>query len=157
MTKKPGRVLPRPSAVFYAYVSMDTPSVVRTLSHCTPVKQGKVSSNSLTHEATQFRDFICPTCDSTFQMLVHLDSIDVGINPHRQGLPFWSSEFMIQITLNFSIQYSSFFPNCIAWSHIKPFYQLFMFSTHSNHEAGYKSSKSHEWNLPLDFYWSSIH
>jgi hypothetical protein len=30
-------------------------------------------------------------------------------------------------------------------------------SPHSNHEPGYKSPKSHEWNLPRDFYRSSIH
>jgi hypothetical protein len=30
-------------------------------------------------------------------------------------------------------------------------------SPHSNHELGYKSHKSHKWNLPLDFYRSSIH
>jgi hypothetical protein len=71
MTKKPGRVLPRPSAVFHVYVSADTPWVARTLSHCTPVKEGKVSSNSLTHEATQFGDSICPVCASTQLKLAH--------------------------------------------------------------------------------------
>jgi hypothetical protein len=30
-------------------------------------------------------------------------------------------------------------------------------SQHSNLEPGYKSPKSREWNLPLDFYQSSIH
>jgi hypothetical protein len=30
-------------------------------------------------------------------------------------------------------------------------------SQHSNLEPGYKSPKSHKWNLPLDFYQSSIH
>jgi hypothetical protein len=29
-------------------------------------------------------------------------------------------------------------------------------SQHSNLESGYKSHKSHEWNLPLDFYRCSI-
>jgi hypothetical protein len=33
VTKKPGRVLPRSSAVFHAYASVDTPWVARTLSH----------------------------------------------------------------------------------------------------------------------------
>jgi hypothetical protein len=36
--KKLGRVLPRPSAIFNVYASVDTPWVARTLSHCTPVK-----------------------------------------------------------------------------------------------------------------------
>jgi hypothetical protein len=52
--KESGRVLPHPSVVFHAYASADTLWVARTLSHCTPVKQGKVSSNSVTHEATNF-------------------------------------------------------------------------------------------------------
>jgi hypothetical protein len=52
--KKSGRVLPRPSAVFHAYALMDTPWVTQTLSHCTPMKRGKISSNSSTHEVTKF-------------------------------------------------------------------------------------------------------
>jgi hypothetical protein len=38
VTKKPGRVLPHPSAVFHVYASTDTPWVTRTLSHYTSVK-----------------------------------------------------------------------------------------------------------------------
>jgi hypothetical protein len=38
MTKKLGRVLPRPSAIFHAYASTDTPWVAQTLSHYTSVK-----------------------------------------------------------------------------------------------------------------------
>jgi hypothetical protein len=52
--KESGWVVPRPSVVFHTYVSTDTPWVTRTLSHCTPVKRGKVSSNSVPHDATQF-------------------------------------------------------------------------------------------------------
>jgi hypothetical protein len=52
--KELDRVLPHPSAIFHAYASTDTPWVARTLFHCTPRKRGKVSSNSMTHEATQF-------------------------------------------------------------------------------------------------------
>jgi hypothetical protein len=51
--KESARVLPRPSVVFHTYALIDTPWVARTLSHCTPVKRGKVSSNSVTHEATK--------------------------------------------------------------------------------------------------------
>jgi hypothetical protein len=64
-----GSFLPRPSVVFHAYVSADTPWVAQTLSHCTPVKRGKVSSNSSTHKATQFGDSICPVCASAFKCL----------------------------------------------------------------------------------------
>jgi hypothetical protein len=52
--KKSGRVLPHPSVVFHTYAPTDTPWVTRTLSYCTPMKRGKVSSNSATHEATKF-------------------------------------------------------------------------------------------------------
>jgi hypothetical protein len=45
--------------------------VPRTLSHCTPMKRGKVLSNSSTHEATQFGDSICPICASTQLKLAH--------------------------------------------------------------------------------------
>jgi hypothetical protein len=104
--KESGRVLPRPSVVFHTYASMDTPWVARALSHCTPMNWGKVSSSSSTHEANQFGNFICPVCISTFQMLVHSEPIDVGLNWHRQGLWPWSSKFTIHTTLNLPIQYS---------------------------------------------------
>jgi hypothetical protein len=87
VTKKSGRVLPHPSAAFHAYASVNTPWVAQTLSYYTSVKWGKVSSNSSTHEATQFMNYICPVCISTFQMLVQQGSTDTGLNRHRQGLP----------------------------------------------------------------------
>jgi hypothetical protein len=67
--KKLSLVQSGPSAVFHTHTSMDTPWVAWTLSHCTPVKQGKVSSNSSAHEATKFGDSICPICVSTFKCL----------------------------------------------------------------------------------------
>jgi hypothetical protein len=124
MTKKSGRVLPHPSAVFHAYASADTPWVARTLSHYTSVKRGKVSSNSLTHEATRFGDSISPVCISIVQMLVHQGSTDADLNRHRRGLPPWSSEYQIRPLP----QYSPFFPDCPAQSPIMQFYQLFKFS-----------------------------
>jgi hypothetical protein len=83
MIKKSGRVLLHPSTAFHAYASVDKSWVARTLSHCTPMKRGKASSNSSTHEATQFGQSICHVCISTFQMLVHLDPTDEGLNRHR--------------------------------------------------------------------------
>jgi hypothetical protein len=52
--KESGQVLPHPSAVFHVHASADTSWVARTLSHCTPMKRGKVSSNSVPLDATQF-------------------------------------------------------------------------------------------------------
>jgi hypothetical protein len=112
VTKKPGQVLPRLSAIFHAYASVDTLWVAQILSHCTPMKRGKVSSNSSTHEATQFGDSICPIGVTIFQMLVHSEPTDLSLNRHRQGLPPWSCEFTIQTTLHLPIQYSPFSPNC---------------------------------------------
>jgi hypothetical protein len=67
--KELGQVLPHPSAVFHAYASADTLWVAWTLSHYTPVKRGKVSSNPSAHEATKFGDFICLICVRTFKCL----------------------------------------------------------------------------------------
>jgi hypothetical protein len=67
--KESGRVLPHPSVIFYTYTSVDTPWVARTLSHCTTVKRGKVSSNPSTHKATMFGDSVCPVCVITFKCL----------------------------------------------------------------------------------------
>jgi hypothetical protein len=69
VVKESGRVLPRPSAIFHEYATVDKPWVAETLSHCTPVKRDKVSSNPSTHEATKFGDSICPICVSTFKCL----------------------------------------------------------------------------------------
>jgi hypothetical protein len=67
--KESGQVLPCPNAVFHAYASMDTPWVAQTLSHCAPVKWGKLLSNLSTHEATKFGNFICLVCFNTFKYL----------------------------------------------------------------------------------------
>jgi hypothetical protein len=105
VTKKPSRVLPRPSAIFHAYASTDTLWVTRTLSHYTSVKRGKVSSNSSTHEATQFVDSICPVCVSTFKCLFNRAQptqalIDTGGGYHLEAPNFrsdHSSSFLSSI------------------------------------------------------------
>jgi hypothetical protein len=79
--------------VFHAYASADTPWVAHALSRCTPVRYGRIASVSMAHDTTQFWDSICPVCVSTFQMLVHSEPTNAGLNWHRQGLPPWSSEF----------------------------------------------------------------
>jgi hypothetical protein len=52
--------------VFHTYASADTLWVTHALSHCTPVMYGRITSVSAAHDATQFGDFICPVCISTF-------------------------------------------------------------------------------------------
>jgi hypothetical protein len=71
---------------FHAYASMNTPWVAHALSHFTPVRYDRIASVSATYDSTQFGDSICPVYISTFQMLVHLDPTDVGLNQHKQGL-----------------------------------------------------------------------
>jgi hypothetical protein len=95
VTQERGRVLPCPSAVFHVYASVDALWVARTLSYSTPVKRGKVSSNSSTHEATQFGDSICPVCASKFQMLFIQTQltwalIDTGGGYHIGAPNLWS-------------------------------------------------------------------
>jgi hypothetical protein len=72
--------------IFHLYVSADTPWVAHALSQCTPVRYGRIASVSATHDTTQFRDSICHGCVKTFQMLVHSDPTDTGLNRHRQRL-----------------------------------------------------------------------
>jgi hypothetical protein len=79
--------------VFRTYASADTPWVDHALSWCTPVRYGRIASTSVTHNVTQFGDSICLTCISTFQMFVHSDPTDAGLNWHRRRLPPWSSKF----------------------------------------------------------------
>jgi hypothetical protein len=98
--------------VFHAYASADTPWVDHALSHYTLVRYDRIAFISATHDATQFGDSICPICVSTFQMLVHSDPTDVGLNRPRRGLPPWSSELQIRSLPFLPIQYFPFPPNC---------------------------------------------
>jgi hypothetical protein len=66
--------------VFHVYASVDTSWVAHTLSHCTPMRYGRIASVSATHNTTQFRDFICLVCVSTYQILIHSYPTDAGLN-----------------------------------------------------------------------------
>jgi hypothetical protein len=55
--------------IFHAYVSTHILWVALALSHCTPVRYGRIASVSATHDATKFGDHICPVCVSTFKCL----------------------------------------------------------------------------------------
>jgi hypothetical protein len=70
---------------FHTYASADTLWVAHALSHYTSVRYGRITSVSVAHDATQFRDSICPICISTFQMLVHSDPADTDLNRLRRG------------------------------------------------------------------------
>jgi hypothetical protein len=106
--------------VLHVYASVDTPWVAHALSHYTHVLYGMIAFVVVAHNATQFGDSICPICVSTFQMLVHSDPTDAGLNRLRRGLPLWCSEYQIRPLPFLPIQYSPFSPNCSARSPIMP-------------------------------------
>jgi hypothetical protein len=81
--------------VFHAYASTDTPWVAHALSHCTPVRYGRIASIAAAHDATKFGGSICPVCISRFKCLfiqtqpMHA-STDTGGGYHLGALNFRS-------------------------------------------------------------------
>jgi hypothetical protein len=142
--------------IFHMYTSVDTPWVTHALSHFTSVRYGRIASVSAAHDATQFGDSICPVCVSTFKWLfiqtqMTYALIDTGGGYHLDALNIRSDHFS---SFSSSILYFSL----IALSGLILNHSIIYFSSqHSTLEPGYKSSKSHEWSLPLDFYQNSIH
>jgi hypothetical protein len=55
--------------VFHAYTSADILLVAHALSHCTPVRYGRIANISVAHDATKFGDSIYLVCISTFKCL----------------------------------------------------------------------------------------
>jgi hypothetical protein len=99
--------------VFHAYASVDTPWVAHALSHCTPVRYGRIASVSAAHEATQFMG-----PQKIPYAPVHNSNLLTGarwsvLNRHKRRLPPWSSEFQIRLLPFLPIQYSTFSPNCL--------------------------------------------
>jgi hypothetical protein len=106
--------------IFDVYASTNKLWVAHALFYYTPVRYDRIVFVSAAHEATQFGDSICPACIKTFQMLVHSDPTDAGLNQLRRGLPPWSSEYQIRPLPFLPIQYSPFSPNCPTRSPIIP-------------------------------------
>jgi hypothetical protein len=76
--------------VFHTYASMDTPWVVHALSHFTSVRYGGIAFVSVTHDTTQFGNFICPVCVSSFKCLFNRAQptwalIDTGGSYHLEA------------------------------------------------------------------------
>jgi hypothetical protein len=125
--------------VFHVYASADTPWVAHALSHFTSVRYGRIASVSAAHDATQFGDFICPVCVSTFKCLFiqtqptraltntgggyHLEAPNIRLD-HSPSFPSNILHFPLiappGLILNHSIIYSSF--------------------QHSFHELGYQKA-----------------
>jgi hypothetical protein len=142
--------------VFHVYASTDTLWVAHALSHFTSVSYGRLASISAAHDATQFGDSICPVCVGIFKCLFNRAQpmralIDTGGGYHL-GAP------------NIRSDHSPSFPSSILYfpliapsDLILNHYIIYSSFQHSFYEPGYKSPKSREWSLPLDFYRSSIH
>jgi hypothetical protein len=106
--------------VFHAYASMNTPWVAHALFHFTPVRYGRIASDSAAHKATQF---VRP--HKILYTPVHNSNLLIGarrsiLNWHMRGLPHWSSEFQIIPLILIPIQYSPLSPICPTRSLIIP-------------------------------------
>jgi hypothetical protein len=55
--------------VFHTHASADIPWVTHALSHCTPIRYGRIAFVSATHDTTKFGDSIYLVCVSTFKCL----------------------------------------------------------------------------------------
>jgi hypothetical protein len=98
--------------VFHAYASVDSPWTAHALSRVSPMRYGRVLSNSVTVEASKFVGH-----NKIPYAPVHNSNLLIGarqsvLNRHRRGLPPWSSEFWIRSLILLPIQYSPFSPNC---------------------------------------------
>jgi hypothetical protein len=142
--------------IFHAYVSTDTPWVAHSLSHYTSVSYGRITSVSAAHDATQFGDSISPICVSTFKCLFNRTQpmrtlIDTG-----RGYHLGASNIRSDHSSSFSssiLHFPLIAPPDLILNHSI----IYSSSQHFNHEPGYKSPKSCEWSLALDFCQSSMH
>jgi hypothetical protein len=106
--------------VFHVYASVDTPWVAHALSHCTPIRYGRIASVSVAHEATQFVGTHKISYAPEHNSNLLTGTRPSVLNQHRRRLPPWSSEFQIRPLLFLPIQYSPFSPNCPARAPIMP-------------------------------------
>jgi hypothetical protein len=91
--------------VFHAYASADIPWVTHALSHCTPIRYGRIASISTAHDATKFGDFICHVCVSTFKCLfIHTQPMR-GLTNTGRGYHLGAP--------NFRLDHSHSFPSSI--------------------------------------------
>jgi hypothetical protein len=119
--KESGQVLPCPSVIFHTKTSTGSPWVARTLSHCTSVKRGKLSSNSVIVEAFKF---VGPHKSHMHQNIIN--ACCNGAQPTQSlidtggGYHLWSFEYENRPFSLLPILYSPLSPSCSARSCIEP-------------------------------------
>jgi hypothetical protein len=91
--------------VFHMYASVDIPWVAHALSHCTPVRYGRIASISVAHDATKVGDSICSICVSTFKCLFIRTQPTWALTDTGGGYHLGA--------LNFRSDHSSTFPSSI--------------------------------------------
>jgi hypothetical protein len=102
-----------PVHIFHAYASADVPWMAHALSHCTPVRYGRIVSISVAHNATKFGDSICHVCVNTFKCLFIRTQPTWALTNTGGGYHLGA--------LNFSSDHSSSFPSSILpFSQIAP-------------------------------------
>jgi hypothetical protein len=84
------------------------------------------------------------------QMLVHSDPTDVNLNRHKRGYHVGAPNLRSRPLSTFPSNIFHF-PLIAPPDFILNHYINYSSSQRSNLEPGYKSPKSREWNLPLDF------
>jgi hypothetical protein len=111
--------------IFHVYASADTPWVAHALSYFTSVRNGRIASVSVAHNATQFGDSICYVCVSTFKCLFirtqpTLSLIDTGGGYHLEASNIRSdhSPSFPSSTLHFSPIAPSGLQLCHSFDHL---------------------------------------
>jgi hypothetical protein len=142
--------------VFHEYASADTLWVAHALSHYVPIRYGRIVSVSVAHDATQFSDSICPVCVSTFKCLFIRTQPTWALTDTGRGYHLGAPNIRSDHSPSFPssiLHFSLIAPRGLIFNHSI----IYSSSQHFTLEPGYKSPKSREWSLPLDFYRSSIH
>jgi hypothetical protein len=121
LSKSRDQVLPHPSVIFHVKTSTGSPWVAQTLSLLSSMKRGKISSNSVTVEATKFAGFqmshmcqyIINACCNRAQLTRSL--VDAGEGYHLRSFEYEKGPLSL-----LPIWYSSLSPSCPTWSCIGP-------------------------------------
>jgi hypothetical protein len=125
--------------VFHADASADTPWVAHALSHYTPNRYGRIASISAAHDATQFRDSICPVCISTFKCLFIWTQPTRALTDTGGGYHLGAPNIRSDHSPSFSSSILHF-PLIAPLGLILNHSIIYLSSQHSFHEQGYQKA-----------------